>query len=488
MTSRLTGAVFWSGLEAAAAGLLSFVSAFVVARVIGPNELGVGAAAVSVHVLLWVVVNALFADAIVQRGTLDETALASAFWASTVVGIAAAFVQLLSGKLLLVMLGDARLPGMAAVLALSLPLVGAAGAMQGVLTRERNYRGLAGRTLIGQGIGTATGIAAALAGAGAWSLVLQQAVGSGAGAAVLLARARWRLRCRPRWRPVREMLALGAPLTFATLVQLGRYRVFALLVGATAGAASLGQVHMAFRLVDTVRELIFTALWRLMLPVMATRQHDLHGLREMVDRCLGLASVIVLPLLGGMAVSIAPLVTVLLGPAWRPVAGAAAPLIGLAAWLFLWFPPGCALVARGKPGPALKANVAAMLATLAGVALLRPETPRQAIAVWLAGQLLTSPYTVMQIAHVLGTSWWRPIRAGMPALSATAAAVCAALLLPAMLGVSSGGLCLLVARLAAGVPCCLVGMAICLHRLGPMPVMRWSRKSVAQPLGAAEGR
>ena len=73
-------------------------------------------------------------------------------------------------------LGDNRLVTMSVVLALPLPLVGAAGPVQGLLTRNRAYRTLAVRTLIGQGLGTLTGIASALAGAGAWALVLQQVV------------------------------------------------------------------------------------------------------------------------------------------------------------------------------------------------------------------------------------------------------------------------------------------------------------------------
>ncbi len=53
---------------------------------------------------------------------------------------------------------------MSVLLALPLPLVGAAGPIQGLLTRNRAYKALAGRTLIGQGLGTITGIAAALTG------------------------------------------------------------------------------------------------------------------------------------------------------------------------------------------------------------------------------------------------------------------------------------------------------------------------------------
>jgi len=184
--------VFWAGLEAAVSGGLSFAGAFVVARLIGPSEFGIGAAAVAVHVLLWVAVNALFADALVQCSALDDEAAASAFWASTLVGALGAVVQAAAGWLLAPALADTRLIAMGLVLALPLPLVGAGGVVQGVLTRKRAYRALAGRAVIGQGLGTAAGIAAALAGAGAWAPVLQQAVGSAAGALTLLLRARWR--------------------------------------------------------------------------------------------------------------------------------------------------------------------------------------------------------------------------------------------------------------------------------------------------------
>jgi O-antigen/teichoic acid export membrane protein len=187
--------LFWSGVEAAASAALSFASAFIVARQVGPSEVGIGAAAVAVHVLLWVAVNGLFADPLVQRATVDETAFSSAFWASVAIGGAAAVLQVALAHPIAWWLSDNRLVQMSALLALPLPLVGAAGPVQGLLTRGRAYKALAGRTLIGQGLGTVIGIVAALAGAGAWALVLQQFVISLVGAIALL------LSCptRPHW-------------------------------------------------------------------------------------------------------------------------------------------------------------------------------------------------------------------------------------------------------------------------------------------------
>ena len=181
--------VFWSGSEAAISASLSFVSAFVVARLVGPAEVGIGAAAVAVHVLLWVGVNALFADALVQRSEVDDTTFSTAFVMSALVGCGAALAQVAAAHPLAWALSDHRLVTMSLLLAVPLPLVGAAGPIQGLLTRQRAYRALAFRTVIGQGLGTLVGIGAALDGAGAWALVLQQCVISGAGALALLVNA-----------------------------------------------------------------------------------------------------------------------------------------------------------------------------------------------------------------------------------------------------------------------------------------------------------
>jgi O-antigen/teichoic acid export membrane protein len=448
--------VFWSGFEAASSAALSFASVFIVARLIGPSEVGIGAAVVAVHVLLWVAVNALFADPLVQRATVDDASFSSALWASVAVGIAAAVVQVALAQPLAWWVGDHRLAAMSALLALPLPLVGAGGPIQGLLTRNRAYKALAGRTLIGQGLGTITGIAAALAGAGAWALVSQQFIVSSAGALALLVCCPSRPRRIVRRQDLRDMLRIGVPLTASTLVQHGRYRLFALLIGGTAGAAALGQVHMAFRLVDTVRELAFTAQWRLMLPLLSERQDDLPALRFALDRCLAWSSLLAFPLCGVMALSVQPLVQILLGPVWQPSGAAALPLIALTAWLFLAFPAGVAVIARGVPRYALIGNIAALTATVFGVMLVRPASPFQAMLVWLGAQLFISPYLLHANAQVLCTRPLRPLRAGAPMLGAMLLATIAAFVLPHAMTEPQSPVSLIALRLliavAVGVP------------------------------------
>ncbi|HBK04542.1 MAG TPA: hypothetical protein DDZ81_01625 [Acetobacteraceae bacterium] len=403
---------FWSGLEAAVSACLSVITSFVIARLTGPAELGIGAAAVAVHVTLWVVVNALFADALVQRVQIDERIASSAFWASCAAGCLAMVLQAGAGWGLAAMFGDRRMLVMGLVLAAPLPLVGAAGAVQGLLTRERSYRHLALRTLIGQGLGGAVGLTAALESAGAWAFVWQQAATSAVGALALLLARGW----RPGfcWDPpaVRTLLRVGVPLTASTLVSIMRYRLFALLIGGSAGAAALGQVHIAFRLVDTVRELVFTALWRLMLPALSEHQHDRLAMLAQVDRWLRRCLLVFAPLCAALAIGLTQVVTLLMGPNWAQAGQAGLPLVGLMAWSALTFPSGVALVAVGQVRFTLYANLGSLVLSAAGVLLVRPVTPWQAVMVWTISQVLVTPYAMWANARALRVGIMRPLSGG----------------------------------------------------------------------------
>jgi len=404
---------FWSGLEAGVSAILSIVTAFAVARIVGPAELGVGAAAVAVHVVLWVVVNALFADALVQLPSVNERILSSAFWSSVAVGGIAMLLQAGAGWGLAVLLAEPRLLSMCLVLAAPLPLVGAAGVIQGLLTRERAYRSLALRTLIGQGMGTVVGMSAALAGAGGWALVAQQVVSTIFGALALLLGRGWTPSRCLEWEAVRSLLKVGGPLTASTLVLIARYRLFAVLIGASAGPAVLGQVHIAFRLVDTVRELTFTALWRLMLPVLSDHQHDRRAMLAQVDRWLRWCVAVIFPLCAILGIGLTQVVRVVMGPNWAAAGQAAVPLVALMAWSALTFPAGVALVAAGQARFTLYANVAGLIASAAGVVWLRPTNPWDAVMIWTVSQCLVSPYSLWVSARALGVSMLRPLTGGL---------------------------------------------------------------------------
>ncbi len=224
-----------------------------------------------------------------------------------------------------------------------------------------------------------------------------------------------------------SLLRIGLPLTASTLLQIGRYRVFAILIGGTAGPTALGQIHVAFRLVDTVRDITFTAMWRLLLPILSEHQHDAAAMRREVDRLLYLSSAVTMPLCGGLAVTLVPVTRLILGPAWQAAGAAAEPLVGLMALLALMFPSGAALIAVGQARYTLYANIAGLVATVGFV--LCCARKRHGRRCWCGPACrCSSARTDLWVnARALGTGLPRPLRAGVPALLVSVAGVVAAL-------------------------------------------------------------
>jgi len=167
-----------------------------------------------------------------------------------------------------------------------------------------------------------------------------------------------------------------------------------------------------------------------------------------MDRCLAWSSFAALPLCAAMAVSIQLLVVVLLGPVWQPSGEAALPLIALTVWLFLAFPAGVAVIARGEARCTLIANISGTVATAIGVALIRPATPLQAVLVWLGAQAFVSPYVLFSNARVLRTTPLRPLLAGVPPMVVSMLATVAAFALPRLIGEPDSPIVLIIFRLA----------------------------------------
>lgn len=434
---RGSGAV-WPVVEAAVGAGLSLASALLVARMVGPAEVGIGAAAVAVQVLLAVAVTALFADPLAQSDSTDARDLAGAVWAAAAAGGLAALAMAASGPALALALEDARLGPMCVALALPLPLVGAAGAVQGLATRARDYRLIAARAALGQGVGTLVGVAAAGGGLGAWALVAQQGVGSAVGAAVLLLAGGWRPAGPGRWRGVAGLLRLGVPMAGSVLVQHAKYRLFALLVGGMLGPAALGQLHLAFRLVETGRDVASTALWRLLHPAFAECGADAGALRARLEAALAGYAPVLLAACAAAMLAGGPGIRWLLGPGWEAAASAVPPLVLLAGWTFLTFAAGTAAIARGGAGLFLAVNLAGLGLTLAAAALWQPASPAAAAWLWTGVQAALSPWLVARLAQRLALPAGVLFRAGMPGLAAAGLAWAAGFAGPALLGLEGG--------------------------------------------------
>ena len=382
----------WIVAETATSAVFSLVGLLFVARVIGPQQAGLGALAASAFLLIEGPASMLFGDALMQRRDLTPEHIATAFWVTLGVSLAAAGLLVLLAPLIAAASGLPEMVPMLQVLALLLPLSGLGGMFSGLALRERWYRLLALRTLLGQPLALAVGVGAGMHGAGAWALVAQQSVASIAGFALMALWFRdWRtVGPKPRIdRPaLKELWAVAGPQVTALVVMTGRYRAFLLVLGLTSSELVVAATHVAFRMVDVAGSIVVSAIGRLAAPRLAALQHNRTALAESFGMLARWQSLGGLPVALGLAVVAPRLIEAMMGPEW---AGAAAPaqVVGISAALWIAGGPVMALwLAMGRTRMNLWVQGIACVLPLLLMAVVQPSTPAMAAWCWASTALL----------------------------------------------------------------------------------------------------
>lgn len=196
----------------------------------------------------------------------------------------------------------------------------------------------------------------------------------------------YRPRFRFHWREARELFGFGKHFFVAGVLGFLRGSLDKLLLGTMLGAEALGYYTLAHSLVVMPTGLMSQVFGSVMFPAFSRLQADIATLRRAFLRTLNLVAFIQSPMLAGIAATAVPLVRVLYGERYAPVAPIA---VAFCAILFIGFiegPMSSLLLARGKP-------YLNNLCTVAHLAVFVPLL-----------YLLARPHGVMGVMIALGTA------------------------------------------------------------------------------------
>jgi len=201
----------------------------------------------------------------------------------------------------------------------------------GLLQRDMDYRRLAlseaAMVLVQSGVM----LVAALLGWGYWSLLVGAAAGK-AMAAVLVCIWKPVPFAWPRLKDIRAPIDMGRHLAVGRLAAAVYSQADGIIVGRIMGDATLGIYQMAMNLASAPAEKVSSLLMRTAAPLFANVMDDKPMVRRYYLIMVEAMSLLILPLMLGLAI-VAPLaVRVILGPKW---AAAAEPLRWLTLYVIL---------------------------------------------------------------------------------------------------------------------------------------------------------
>jgi O-antigen/teichoic acid export membrane protein len=295
-----------------------FVTIAVLTRLIAPADFGVVAAASTITPMVLLLADLGLSTYIVQAKDVDSRILSTGFWFSVTAGT----VLAVGLALLAPLIADAfNIEGSAAVLramSLSVLITVVSSVPIALMRRRMLFRLLAIQGAAAAIAAQTVAVVVALAGGGAWALVAQLLVGQAVIGTLAWRSAGWVPRREFSARLFASMAQFGIKVVAVDIVATIRVTLEAAIISNALGAAALGYLSIAQRLVMTAQDVGATALVPVSTVVFAKIRDSRERLRAGYLRALRIGYAAVSPILTFVAVGAPLIIPLVFGKGWEP--------------------------------------------------------------------------------------------------------------------------------------------------------------------------
>ena len=385
--------------------LVRVAFAFVLARLLVPEDFGLAGMALTVSSFVLVFSDLALGSAIVQRQRLTEAHISTAFWVCvasgtffTVVGIAVSGVAAAA-------FNEPAVRDLFAAMSLSF-LITSLGAIQAaLLMREMNFKALELRNISGTLAGGAVGVGIAIGGGGAWAIVAQQLTFATVSTVLLWLSTKWRPQLQVSGECLRELGGYSVQVLGNQAAYVGQETTTVLLIGRLLGPTSLGLYTFANNVVLTPIRRISLPLGQILFPAFSRRQDDPERIAEMWLKALALSAAVMLPALAGLAIVAPEFVSLTLGDKWSSLAPLIQILVWMAAVRALQGPTTAVVLAIGRPDLLLKFSIVSFVLACASILIGATWGIEGVAVVMTASAILFSVVWTYLVGRTIGVSF-----------------------------------------------------------------------------------
>ncbi|MBD7958553.1 lipopolysaccharide biosynthesis protein [Microbacterium sp. Sa4CUA7] len=327
LTGRAASSVGWLTAQTWTVKVGGFVTIIVLARLLTPEDFGSVAVAMTVLPLVYLIADMGFGTYLMQAEALGPRTASTAFWYSFTAGLLLAAGMAAAAPGLEMLFGVADVAGVIMAMSPVVLLSSLASVPVALLRRAMRFRTLSIQAAVAGVVGQVMALALAFSGAGVWALVAQVCVSQVVVTTGAWIAARWIPSLRFSAKEFGIMASFGTKVVGVNAISVARLWGENVIISNVLGAAALGQLSIAQRLVQTTQDLAGSAIAPVSTIVFATVRSDPDRLRSGYDRALGATYLMIMPALCLVAVAAPAIVPFLFGPQWTtsiPVAQALA--------------------------------------------------------------------------------------------------------------------------------------------------------------------
>lgn len=316
LKTRAKKGFIWNTVERIATNGIQFVITIILARLLSPNDYGIIAMPAIFLALAQVLIDSGFANALIRKPDLNENDLSTAFYFNIVVGLVSYIILFLASPLIAVFFNTPILSILLKVTALVVFINSLGIVQQALMTKKMDFKTLAVITVISTIVSGAGGIWMAYSGYGVWALVFQQ-VASATIRSILL----WGL---GHWHPLRVwsrssfnyLWSFGSKVVVIGFLDTIYNNIYAFVIGKMYNAKDLGNYTRAHQFADLPVNNLNGIIAKVTFPLLSEVQDDNARLHSIYLKLIKMTSLIIVPLMFGLAAIANPFIMALLGKDW----------------------------------------------------------------------------------------------------------------------------------------------------------------------------
>ena len=316
LRSTVISSLLWKFLERAGTQGIQFVVSIVLARMLLPSDYGVVSMILVFTAIANVFIQSGFSTALIQKKNVDELDFSSVFYVSFLVAIICYIILFILSPYIAKFYNMPEITSILRVISLTL-FFGAINSIQNAkISNEMKFKKLFFSSLGAIIVSGTTGIVLAYLGYGAWALVWQQLSNAIATTIILWFTSGWKPSLKFSFARVKSLFSYGWKILFSGLIDTIYTNIYNLVIGKFYTSQTLGNYNKGEQFPKLIAVNVDGTISSVMLPAYSKEQDNKNKIKNMVRRSIVTSSLLLFPMMFGLAAVSEVVVKILLTDKW----------------------------------------------------------------------------------------------------------------------------------------------------------------------------
>lgn len=316
LKSKVISSLFWKFLERLGTQGIQFVVSIILARLLLPSDYGVVSMILVFTAIANVFVQNGFSTALIQKKDADDCDFSSVFYVSFLIAIVCYGIIYFMAPYVADFYNMNEITSILRVISLTL-FFGAINSVQNAkISRDMKFKKLFFSSLGAIIVSGTTGIVLAYLGYGAWALVWQQLSNAIATTIILWFTSGWKPKFMFSFSKIKSLFSYGWKILCSSLIDTIYQNIYNLVIGKFYNSKTLGNYNKGEQFPKLIAVNVDGAISSVMLPAYSKEQDSKEKLKKMVRRSIVTSSLLIFPMMFGLAAVSESVVKILLTDKW----------------------------------------------------------------------------------------------------------------------------------------------------------------------------